>query len=65
MAVPKYRSSKSKKRMRVAQWDGVEEPSVGECENCGEAKRPHRVCMECGYYRGEKILSVGDTSGTS
>lgn len=65
MAVPKYRSSKSKKRMRVAQWDGVEDPTLGECDNCGVTKQPHRVCMECGYYRGERVLDVGEASGSS
>lgn len=63
MAVPKYKTSKSKSRMRVAQWKGVEEPTLGDCDNCGIAKQPHRVCMECGYYRGEQVLSVGESSG--
>ncbi|MFB6355991.1 MAG: 50S ribosomal protein L32 [bacterium] len=62
MAVPKYRKSKSKKRHRVAQWEGVEEPTLGECENCGISKPPHQVCMECGYYRGEKVIDVGSES---
>lgn len=60
MAVPKYKKSKSKTRMRVAQWKGVEEPTLSLCDNCGEKKIPHRVCMECGYYRGEQILNVAE-----
>lgn len=65
MAVPKYSKSKSKKRMRVAQWDGVEEPTASRCDNCNAPLAPHRVCAECGYYRGEKVLNASETSGTS
>lgn len=65
MAVPKYSKSKSKKRMRVAQWDGVEEPSASRCDNCNAPRPPHRVCSECGYYRGEKVLLDGEISGAN
>lgn len=64
MAVPKYKHSKSRTRNRVAQWEGVEEPAVGSCPNCGSARRPHRVCMNCGMYRGEQVIAVDETDGS-
>ncbi len=62
MAVPKHKHSKSRSRQRVAQWQGVEEPSLGSCPNCGAARPPHTVCMNCGMYRGEQVLAVHDES---
>jgi large subunit ribosomal protein L32 len=31
-----------------------------ECPNCGELKRPHNLCGQCGHYNGREILSVGN-----
>ncbi len=58
MAVPKKRSSKSKSRSRHATWRKNQAPSLSECDHCGAAKRSHRVCMECGYYRGRRVLNL-------
>ncbi|MBQ8014634.1 MAG: 50S ribosomal protein L32, partial [Clostridia bacterium] len=24
--------------------------------NCGELKRSHRLCPECGYYNGKQVV---------
>lgn len=61
MAAPKYKQSKSKSRQRVAQWESMDEPSLSNCNNCGTAKHPHKICMECGYYDGEKVLNLSET----
>ena len=58
MAVPKKRKSKSRTRHRRAQHDKIAAPRISYCDNCGEPKRPHRVCMSCGFYKGESILTV-------
>ncbi len=59
MAVPKQRTSGSKRRSRHAQWKNkLENPAVSQCDNCGSFGRPHRVCMSCGYYRGRKVLDL-------
>ena len=26
-----------------------------KCTNCGAAIRPHRVCPECGFYKGKNV----------
>lgn len=58
MAVPKKRKSKSRTAMRRSQHDKLAAPSVSFCPNCGEPKLPHRVCLTCGQFKGESVLTV-------
>lgn len=55
MAVPKRRTSKSKKQMRRSH-DFLKRPNFSVCPNCFEAHMPHRVCPSCGYYKGRRVL---------
>ena len=32
-----------------------------KCPNCGEPKASHRVCMKCGYYKGQAVVEVKST----
>jgi large subunit ribosomal protein L32 len=57
MAVPKKKTSKSRTRMRRSH-DAVPAANLGSCAQCGAAKQSHRVCPECGFYRGRRILQV-------
>ena len=59
MAVPKRRTSKSKKRLRRGHHSGAGIRTQA-CPRCGSPKLPHRVCDSCGYYRGKKQLEVED-----
>ncbi len=59
MAVPKYRTSRSKGRMRRSHV-GMSPLSAGECPHCHEMKLPHRVCPHCGYYNGMEIVTVDE-----
>lgn len=54
MAVPKRKVSTSKRNMRRAH-DALKPASYGECANCGELKRPHHVCGDCGHYDGREV----------
>lgn len=56
MAVPKRKTSKSRKRKRRTHWK-LKSPNLIECSQCHELKLPHRVCPACGYYDGEKVVS--------
>ncbi|MFO7764959.1 MAG: 50S ribosomal protein L32 [Pelovirga sp.] len=56
MAVPKKKTSKSKKNMRRAH-DAVTPVGISTCPNCNEPKLPHRVCASCGHYKGKEIIT--------
>jgi large subunit ribosomal protein L32 len=57
MAVPKRRTSKRKKRARNTH---KKAPAIAiqQCPKCQGMKRPHHVCLECGYYAGEQRLEI-------
>lgn len=57
MAVPKRRMSKARKRKRRANWKKMSAPFLMECPRCREHKLSHRVCPECGYYKGREAIS--------
>ena len=58
MAVPKRKVSKSKSRSRRANWK-LTAPAMGECPTCKAAKLSHRVCKQCGFYDGKKVVGIG------
>ncbi len=59
MAHPKRKTSKSRKNKRRAH-HSIEEPTLAECSNCGAYHEYHRVCKECGFYRGRQVLNVNN-----
>ncbi len=60
MAVPKNKTSKSRRDKRRASNVNVEVPNLSTCPKCGEYKLPHRVCKACGTYKGKVVLKVKD-----
>ena len=56
MAVPKRRTSKSKKLKRRTHKKLIL-PNLSECSNCGEMRKNHHVCPSCGHYGGKEIIS--------
>lgn len=55
MAVPKRRTSKTVKRQRRTHFK-LQVPGMVSCPNCGEMKLAHRVCKECGTYKGKEVV---------
>lgn len=58
MAVPKKKTSKSRRNMRRAH-HALPSQAHNECPNCGEVKRPHHVCGSCGYYDKREVVVSG------
>jgi large subunit ribosomal protein L32 len=57
MAVPKKKTSKSRRNMRRAH-HALKSAAWVECPNCGEHKRPHHVCAACGHYDGRQVADA-------
>jgi len=60
MPVPKKRTSRAKRGSRRAH-DSLSAPAVASCPECGGAVAPHRVCPECGRFKGEEVISVEES----
>ena len=55
MAHPKHRISKQRRDKRRTHYK-AETPTLATCSNCNAAVIYHRVCPECGFYRGRLII---------
>ncbi|CAO3350788.1 50S ribosomal protein L32 [Azospirillum melinis] len=58
MAVPKKKTSKSRRNMRRSH-HALPTSAYNECQNCGELKRPHHVCGSCGHYDQREVVQSG------
>ncbi len=61
MAVPFRRVSKTRKRMRRTHYK-IEANGTVKCSNCSAQIRPHRVCKECGFYKGKNVLTTEEVT---
>jgi large subunit ribosomal protein L32 len=61
VAVPKRKTTPSKRNMRRANHDKVTPIQLVTCSNCGEPSRPHRACGACGFYAGRKAVATKTT----
>jgi len=59
MAVPKKKTSKSKRNMRRSH-HALSPAAYHEDSNTGELVRPHHVDLKTGMYRGKQIIAVGE-----
>lgn len=57
MAVPKRKTSPSKRGMRRSH-DAISNPTYIEDKNSGELRRPHHIDLKTGMYRGRQVLNV-------
>ena len=63
MAVPRKKLSKARRNRRHGTWQRVNLKRLakyvtGKCSNCGYEKLSHRVCPECGFYKGKQVLTI-------
>lgn len=33
-------------------------PAVASCEHCGADRRPHHMCLSCGWYKGRQVIDL-------
>ncbi len=33
-------------------------PALAACTNCGATRRPHHMCLECGWYNGRQVIDL-------
>jgi large subunit ribosomal protein L32 len=60
MPNPKRRWSKTRTKKRRTHYKAIA-PNVTACSNCGAPVIFHRVCPECGFYRGHQVMAVKET----
>lgn len=58
MALPKRRHSNARSGKRRAH-DALRLPARAACGRCGQPVVPHRICGNCGYYRGRSVVPLG------
>lgn len=59
MAVPKKRTSVSRKGLRRAgQHHKLYRKFPQACTNCGDSQLPHHVCATCGHYKGKQVMEI-------
>lgn len=59
MAVPKRKTSKSKRDKRRSH-DALGTPPTSTCPQCGAPKVPHRICGACGSYKGRTVIETDE-----
>ena len=57
MAVPKRKTSIRVRNQRRSH-HALKAPNMVLCGNCGAFARPHRVCPQCGHFKGSEIKQV-------
>ena len=56
MGLPKKRLSSSRRDKRRTH-DALTAPHLSKCSHCGKPTMSHRMCKECGYYKGKAYLT--------
>lgn len=63
-ALPKQRISRGRQGNR-RRYHYLKLPQLMDCPVCGQKKRTHYVCPNCGTYRGRQVLQVNKPRRTS
>ena len=56
MALPKRRHSHGRGARRRAH-DALKPIQISVCPRCSHVNQPHRVCGNCGYYKGRQVIA--------
>jgi large subunit ribosomal protein L32 len=60
-AVPFRKVSKTRGRKRRTHYK-ISANTTTTCSKCGSVVKPHRVCKECGTYKGKEIIKKEDAA---
>lgn len=58
MIVPTKKLSKSKYKKRRFQKSNLKLLALQKCSNCQALIISHRICPDCGFYKGKFIISI-------
>lgn len=58
MAVPKGKVSRARRDKRRSSVWKLQAPTLTKCTQCGELTLPHKVCSNCGFYKGKEVIKV-------
>ena len=36
----------------------IKAETLSKCTHCGASRRPHHMCLECGYYNGRQVIDL-------
>lgn len=59
MAEPKKRLTSTRSGNRQSH-NALKTNSYGRCSNCKQTVEGHSICQNCGYYKGKKVLDLGN-----
>jgi large subunit ribosomal protein L32 len=57
--VPKQKHSRTR-RDKSRTHHALKPKNLVQCNNCGEMRLPHRVCPNCGHYKGREVIIIED-----
>jgi large subunit ribosomal protein L32 len=60
MPLPKRRHSKTRGAKRRTHWK-LKAPQLVECSHCHQAKLPHHICPNCGFYDEREVIPAKET----
>lgn len=55
--LPKRKHSRTRRDKRRTH-DSLTAVNLVQCSNCGEMRLPHRVCPNCGHYKGREVINM-------
>lgn len=58
-AVPKSKVSRQQRGNR-RRHQRLTAPTLVPCQQCGKLMQAHRVCKNCGTYRGRQVIEVAE-----
>ena len=59
MAQPRSNHSRARRDKRRSHL-ALKSPNVIKCPNCARPTQAHKVCPECGFYKGRQVVMTSE-----